>query len=157
MAFEDVIRGQILTNLATRLAKVKTANGYSTNVQKVYYDDIPMGIQLRKDQLPAIFLISGPDLPEFQQSCVIGNWEFIIQLWHNEVSDKEMENFSRNVFKAIYADSPTAQVWDQFRKLHERVFEVIPLSISPDLHMIKANRITELRFRLKYRTKLYDL
>ncbi len=151
------LKANIMTAFSNRLTNVTTVNGYSTNVRKVYFDKIPMGIQLGIQHLPCIFLLDGPDNPTFQQSCVIGQWDFRLQLWHNDVSDSIMQGFVRDVYKVIYANSPTAEVWDQFRSIHESVYEVIPLSISPDLNMIEANRVTELSFLLRYRTKLYNM
>lgn len=151
------LKGQILEAVAARLAKVTVANGYATDVKKVYADKIPMGIQLNKYQLPAIFLLDGPDSIELEHSCIKGNWDLRLQLWHNEVGDTEMQQFVRDVMKVIYADSATAQRQDQFRAIHEKVHEFIPLSISPDLNMIEANRVAELSFLVRYRTKPFDL
>ncbi len=150
-------RKEILQAIAARLATITTANGYALTVQKVYFDKIPMGIQLNNYQVPAIFLLDGPDSLELELSCVKGNWDFRLQLWHNQVGDADMIDFVRAVYKAIYANSPTALVTDQFRSLHQKVYEFIPLSINPDLHMIDANRVTELSFLVRYRTKTFDM
>lgn len=151
------IKGQISDAFAARLATITTANGYGTNVKKVYSDKIPMGIQLTKHAVPAIFVLDGPDQLDMQFGCMVGNWDFRLQLWHNEVGDIVMIEFCRDVLKAIFADSPTAQRVDAFRALHTSITEVIPLSISPDLNMIDANRVTEISFIVRYRTKLFDL
>jgi hypothetical protein len=151
------IKGQILEAFANRLTLITTANGYQTNVRKVYSDKIPMGIQLSKQQLPAIFLLEGPDAIELEHGCLKGNWDLRLQLWHNEVGDVSMIEFARDALKVIYANSAMAQRVDAFRALHSSITEVIPLSISPDLNMIEANRVTELAFTVRYRTKLYDL
>jgi len=151
------IKGQILEAIANRLTIITLANGFATGVKKIYNDKIPMGIQLQKQQLPAIFLLEGPDTIQLEFGCMKGNWDIRMQLWHNEVGDVEMIAFVRDVLKAIYANSPTAQVLDAFRALHPNIYEFIPLSISPDLHMIEANRVTELSFEVRYRTKLFDL
>lgn len=151
------IKGQIVQAFANRLTLITTANGYATNVKKVYSDKIPMGMQLNKQQLPAIFVIDGPDAIEMQHSVMNGNWDFRLQLWHNEVGDIQMIEFARDVLKAVFADSPAALRTDAFRSLHANIVEVIPLSISPDLNMIEANRVTEISFVVRYRTKLFDL
>jgi len=151
------IKGQILEAFANRLTLVTTANGYATNVKKIYSDKIPMGIQLNKQQLPAIFVLDGPDSIDMQMGCMNGNWDFRLQLWHNEVGDIQMIEFARDVLKVIFANSPSAQRTDAFRALHPNIVEVIPLSISPDLNMIDANRVTEISFVVRYRTKLFDL
>lgn len=153
----DSIKGQILAAFANRLTSITTVNGYGTNVKKVYSDKIPMGIQLNKQSLPSIFVLEGPDSIDMQFGCMVGNWDFRLQLWHNEVGDVQMVEFSRDVLKSIFANSPTAQRVDAFRGLHPNITEVIPLSISPDLNMIEANRVTEISFVVRYRTKLFDL
>ncbi len=153
----DSIKGQILEAIVNRLTIITTANGFFTGVKKIYSDKIPMGIQLPKHTLPAIFVLEGPDYVQLEHSCMKGSWDIRMQLWHNEVGDIEMIKFARDIFKAIYANSPTAQVLDAFRALHPNIYEFIPLSISPDLHMIEANRVTELSFEVRYRTKLFDL
>jgi hypothetical protein len=116
-----------------------------------------MGIQLNKQSLPSIFVLEVPDSIDMQFGCMVGNWDFRLQLWHNEVGDVQMVEFSRDVLKSIFANSPTAQRVDAFRGLHPNITEVIPLSISPDLNMIEANRVTEISFVVRYRTKLFDL
>lgn len=152
------IKSQIIDAIAQRLTKITTANGYALDVKKVLYDKIPMGIQLNVYQLPVIFLLDGPDSIEFEHSCVKGNWDFRLQLWHNNtVGDFTMLDFVRAVFKVIFADSPTAQRNDAFRALDNNIVEFIPLSISPDLNMIDANRVTEISFQIRYRTKLFDM
>ena len=115
------IKGQISQALSSRLASITTANGYLTNVKKIYSDKIPMGIQLNKQQLPAIFVLDGADLIDMQMGVVAGNWDFRLQLWHAEVGDIAMNEFSRDVFKSIYADSASASRVDAFRGLHQNI------------------------------------
>jgi len=153
----QTVKGQIFESIGARLSGLTTANGYTTDVKKVYLDEIPMGMELNNYQLPAIFLIDAPEQNEFQQSCYIGNWEIRMQLWHNRVGDIAMMQYVREVFKVLYANSATAQVWDKFRALHPKIVEFKPLSITPDLNMIESNRVVELSFLVSYRTKLYDL
>lgn len=147
-----------MANIAARLETIKSVNGYTTDVKKVYFDQIPMGIELPKYSLPAIFLLNRVESSRLEHKCYIGLWEFDLQLWHNGgVGDIEMTEFVRNVYKALYANSPTAQVEDQFRGIHESLVELVPLPISADLNMIEANRITVTTFRVHYRTKLFNL
>lgn len=154
----DSVRGQIMENMAARLATVTAANGYSTNVKKVYYDQIPMGIDLPKYDLPTIFQLNRVESNAMQQKCYQGMWEFDLQLWeHGSAGDIQMAEFVRNVYKGLYANSATAEVDDQFRSIHPQLTELVPLPISSDLNMIEANRITVVTFRVHYRTKLYNL
>ncbi len=152
------VRGEILVALAERLGTITAANGYSTNVNKVYYDKIPMGIRLASYKLPAIFLLERLDPITNQHKQLQGATEYDLQLWHNDgVGDVEMDTFVGDVFKAIYADSATAQREDQFRSLHPKLVIVRPISIAGDLNMIDANRIYEVSFSVEYRCKFYEL
>jgi len=150
------IREDILTALGTRLATITNANSYTTDVKNVFFDEIPMGIDLQQHQVPAIFILDRADNFRMIHKVIEGSWEFDLQLWHNRVSDNTMNRFSGDVFKAIFANSATALVQDQFR-LTDRVFEIVPLNIASDLNMIEANRITEISFTLKYRGKPFEL
>lgn len=148
---------EILDAIKARVVSVTAANGYTTNILAVYADKIPMGLDLNSYELPAVFILDGPDTLEFEHACVKGNWDIRMQLWHNEVDDSVMMQFVRDIFKALYADSPTAQVNDKFRSLHPSLVELIPATISPDLHLIDANRVCELTFIVRYRTKLFNM
>jgi len=151
-------RSEIMQAIADRLVTITSANGYDLNLKKVYYDKIPMGIQLLSHQLPCLFLLSDSDNPKMQNSCVIGDWTIRIQIWaEGKASDFQMDDYVRDVFKCIYANSSTAQVNDQFRSLHSKLVRIEPLSIDPDLNMIEANRVYELTFKIEYRTNLFSL
>jgi len=152
------LKSEILDAVAARLGKIKAANGYSIDVKRVYYDKIPMGIQLNSYQLPVIFILDASDYFELEHSCLKGSWDFRLQLWHsNREGDFTMLDFVRQVMKNLYADSPTAERSDAFRALHPSVYELVPISVSTDLNMIDANRVSELSFQVRYRTKLFNL
>lgn len=152
------IRGEIVEALANRLSTIIQANGYSTDVKNVYYDEIPMGIRLQSYKLPAIFLLERIDPLATEHKVLKGAVEYDLQLWHNDgVGDVEMTVFVGDVFRAIYANSPTAQREDAFRQLHENIVRVVPLSIEGDLNMIEANRVYGVSFSVEYRCKLYQL
>lgn len=151
-------KGDILQAIATRLEKLKSSNGYSLDVKKVYYDKIPMGLDLNSYQLPVLFILEGQDQITMQHKCVIGNWNVRLQLWANvDVGDLTMNNYIRDVFKCLYADSFDAQREDAFRGLHTSLVQITPLSIDSDLNMIKANRIYEVNLSVEYRSKLFSL
>lgn len=149
-------RGDILAALAARLAKITTANGYATNVKKVYYDEIPMGLELAEHELPAIFCLDRDDVPQLEHGVFKGNWQVKLQLWHNPNPDSTMLDFVRDVFKVIYSDHPASQVRNMF-KVHPRVVEITPSAIASDLNMIEANRVYEVGFIVQYRTELFNL
>lgn len=151
------IHGDIQNNLAARLATITTANGYGTNVVAVYHDEIPMGMELNDYQVPAIFLLDNITPIQTQFPKAVARWQFSLQLWHNKVADSVMWDFVRDVYKAIYANHPTATVNGAFRSIHERVVEIKPLSIASDLQMIEANRVYVATFELQYRTELFDM
>jgi hypothetical protein len=152
------LKADIMQAIATRLETITTSNAYSLTLQKVYYDQIPMGIQLLSHNLPAMFLLDGDDRLRTENGCLVGEWDFRIQLWYDaKKTDFDMMNFVRDVYKCIYANSPNAERQDGFRALHPSLVEFKPVAISPDLNMIEANRIYELSFLVHYRTKLYSL
>lgn len=150
-------RNEILTNLGARLATITVANGYVTDVKKVYYDDIPMGLELNDYDLPAIFLLDRLDELNTQQAIVEGLWQFDLQLWHNKTTDSDMLQFVGDIFKAIFANSPTAQINGSFRAIHAKIVEIRPMTIASDLHMIEANRVSIVTFQCRYRTKLFEM
>lgn len=152
------LKFDIFQAIAGKLQTITLANGYSKEFKKVYYDQIPMGINLSVYQLPVIFLIDGTDSITMEHSCLNGDWEIRIVVWSDEKdTDEQMMDYVRNIFKCIYAGNPTGQSSTAFRGLHPSLVEIIPLSINPDLNMIKANRAIEMVFNVRYRTKLYSL
>jgi hypothetical protein len=151
------VKADILAALAARLQTITAANGYSTPVTNVYWDKIPMGIELNDYQLPAIFIIDKTDSPEMEHRVIKGNWEVGLQLWQTgDKSDLDMLELVRNVYKSLYANSATAQVNDAFR-LTSQVVELIPVSMDTDLNMIEANRVYDISFSIRYRTNLFNL
>lgn len=151
------VKGLITTALRDRLTTITTANGYATNVQNVFFDKIPMGLNLQQHELPAIILIQGVDNQRTEIGCVIGDWEIELQLWHCEgVSDCEMNDFERDVYKAIYANSATKKT-SQAYKIHPSLVDISPSRVVPDLNMIDSNRVSMLFFNLEYRTPLYNM
>jgi hypothetical protein len=117
-----------------------------------------MGIQLSKHQVPAIFLLDRINPIILEHHVVKGDWEFDLQLWHDvDTGDIAMAALVAEVFKVIYADSPSAQVDGEFRKLHPSLVEIVPTTIASDLQMIDANRVQEITFTVKYRTKLFSM
>jgi hypothetical protein len=152
------LKFDILKAVADRLETIKTANAYPVEFKKVYYDQIPMGINLSSYQLPVIFLIDGNDNLKLEMSCVEGSWDLRVVVWSEEKdTDEDMMNYARAIFKCIYANSPTAEISTAFRALHPSLVEMQPVAINPDLNMIKANRAIEVMFNVRYRTKLYAL
>ena len=153
----DSKRALITDGLAERLRKITTANGYGTNVKKVFIDDIPMGLDFDEFEMPAILVISGDDKAEMKHQCMYGSWHHELQLWHNRVSDAVMNEFVRDVYKAIYADSPTLQRNTAFKSIHPSIYDVKPLPILSDLNMIETNRCYIVNLSIEYTAKLWDL
>jgi len=154
------VRAEISKGIRDRLKTITDANGYCTNVKEVYFDKIPMGLALRQDKLPAILLIQGVDNVSRTElgGCLIGDWELELQLWHcGNIGDCEMNRFEADVFRAIYANSATAQTNSQYRKIHPKIERMNPDRIIPDLNMMEANRVSIVFFRISYRTQLFDL
>lgn len=151
-------RQEIALNVATQLAKITEANGYNLTVKNIFSDGkIPMGLNLDETELPAILLIDGPDTINTKHQQVYGSWEFSLQLIHEDVADSVMHDFCNQVFKCLFADSPTAQRNDGFRSIHPNIYRLDPLPIVSDLNLIEANRIYECAFAVHYTARLYNL
>lgn len=157
------IRGEIIDNLAARLENITTANGYSTNVVKVHHDIVPMSLELDESEVPAIFVMEGPDDVRQQHGCILGQWEVDLALVHlGEKTNNDMNRFVRDVYKCIFANSATAEVvhavkGDPPNGIHKAITHISPLPIIPDLNMIEANRYYELSILIHYRTKPYNM
>lgn len=156
------LREEIEQGLVQRLETIKAVNGYETDIANVFSDSIPMGLQLDEFELPAILVIAGDDQLERVQGCVRGNWNFELQLFHNDVTDSVMNRFVRDIGKAIFANSPTGQRTEAFRGpspggIHESVYDAWINNIESDLNMIEANRFYVLSLVLRYTTKIHNL
>lgn len=151
------IRSEVGLALKARLSKVTTANGYTSNIKKVYYDKIPMGLELESSDLPAFFLLDDGAGMAHLHGLVDVSRVFRVQVVDREdASDDTMNEHLRNIGKVIWADSPTAEVQDQYR-FHERVYQVEMDADDTDLHMIEGNRIASVQMIVHYRTRPYDL
>ncbi len=148
---------RLQAGLVSRLESIKNSNGYETDLQKVFSDEIPMGLALDDFQMPAIFVIGGDDITEMKHQCRHGHWKMELQLWHNDVSDATMQRFVRDVYKAIFANSPTATINNAFRTIDPSLYDVDGGVIRSDLNMIEANRCYWITMTLHYSSKLYDL
>jgi hypothetical protein len=154
----DSIRGQLIEALGERLKTIKSSNGYRTDVKNVYYDKIPMGIQLNDWEVPAIFLLDRREDQEMEHRVLKGEWEFSLQLWADgDWGDVKMAEFVSDVSKALFANSPTAEREDTFRHIHSAITHILPYSVESDLNMIEANRIQEVTYLVHYRTKLFNM
>ena len=156
------LKEDIQNGLVAKLQKITTANGYDTDVQNVYADDIPMGLDLYDSDLPAILLVGGDDEQERSMQWVKGLWNLEIQLIHKQVADGVMHRFVRDVAKAIFADSPTAQRNEAWRGpqpggIHESVYDIWQRNIESDLNMIEANRFFCVNYVLRYQTRPHNL
>ncbi len=144
--------------LAGRLESITSANGYQTNVKNVFYDDIPMGLELEPTQVPAILMIAGENLlnrKNFQ--CSDGKWSFLLQLIHGDVNDQVMFQFVGDIARAVYADSPVEAKFNKYRTIHPALTDCEMPRIEPDINMIEANRFAIVELVLSYKTALTNL
>jgi hypothetical protein len=151
------LRSAIGLALKARLESITTANGYPAEAKTVWYDKIPMGLELEAHQMPALFLLDeGADIQHVQQQVDIARSFRVQIIAEDTATDEDLEEVVRLVAKAVWANHPTATVDDQYR-FHPRVYQVSMASDETDLHMIDANRIATVRMIVHYRTKPYDL
>lgn len=153
----DSKKAQIMDALAAKLATVTAGNGYDTDVQKVFHNEIPMGLQLDNHELPAVFVIGGDDTVDHKLQWVDGNWEIEVQLLHKDVTDSVMHNFVRDIAKAVFAGSATGTSSSAWRSLHPSITYIHILDVEEDLNMIEANRFFIVKLMLKYKTQPHDL
>lgn len=148
----------IQASLRDRIKTVTNANGYDTDVQNVYMDEIPMGLDLDEYQLPAVLVISGKDSPKHEHQCVAGKWLIELQLIHKStVGDSEMLKFQRDIIKAIYANSPTVQRADAWRTFNGKPSGIWLQELDTDLNMIDANRFYGITLLINYHGHITDL
>jgi hypothetical protein len=151
------VRSAVGIALRDRLKKITTANGYTSNIKKVFYDKIPLGLELESSDMPALFLLDDGATSQHLHGVIEIARAFRIQIVDDEESsDEVMNEHIRNVGKVVWADSPTAETQDQYR-FHERVYQVEMDGDETDLHMIEGNRIASVQMIVHYRTRPYDL
>lgn len=147
----------ILSSLQTRLQSVTSANGYDTDIQNVFLDKIPLGLDLDEHELPGVLILDGKDTPKHQHQWLVGQWLIELQLIHlPDTSDADMQRFVRDISKAIYADSATLQRNGEFRKIGDATEWKIVL-IEPDVNMMDANRFACVVFEVNYHCHPTDL
>lgn len=151
-------RSAIGQALRTRLKTILTTGGWPLSVKEVYYDKIPMGLELAPEELPAFFLLDDGAVYTHEHQAMVIAHKYRLQIVDtDEQPDDRMNELIRLAAKAIYADSPTAERTDAFRALHPAVFDFWLDEDETDLHMIDGNRIATLRMIVHYRSRPYDL
>lgn len=151
------VRAQVGQSLADRLATIKTVAGWPREVVNVWYNDLPLGLELMDHDLPAIFVLDDGAPYQHKQQVVDVSRNFRLQfVMPKGTTDEVMDELIRDAVKAIFADSPTADVLSEFR-MHPRIYQVTLSGDDVDHHVIEANRIASLRLIVHYRTKPTDL
>jgi hypothetical protein len=151
------LRTSVGEALKTRLETITTANGYDLTVKKVWFDDIPLGLGLSPEDLPALLLLD--DGASFTHEHQLVNVQLAIRVQiveSEEAPDNRLNAIIRAIGKAVWANSAVAEVQDQFR-FHPKVYQVAMESDETDLHVIDGNRIATTRMIVHYRTRPYDL
>lgn len=142
----------IQTGLATRILTVKTVNGYTTNINNVFYDKIPMALELEEYELPAVLLLLSNLTIERKIGCNENTANFEIQLiLPGEAGDSEVIQFASDVYKAIYSDSPMVVNINGIRTIHPAIFDVKSDNIEFDVNMIEANRFAMITLQVMFR------
>lgn len=148
----------IQLSLVDRLKTITTANGYRTNVAKVFSDEIPMGLSLDAFEIPAILVITGLSDIKYQQGWVIVKTLFELQLINNStVGDSVMNNFAGDVARAIHANSPVVKRNDAFREFNGKPTSFRMIEIDTDLNMIEENRFYCMTWECEFHAHPTDL
>lgn len=153
------IKCQITDAICNRLKSITTANGYCTDVKKVYFDKIPMGLTMQAHQLPAILYINVSTRSTTELGgCRETICSVQLQLWHCDgTSDCTMNEFENDIMAAIYANSPTLATNSAYRSLHPSLVSIDHDSTEFDLYMLDANRVSCVNMLIKYRSPLFRL
>lgn len=152
------LRSAIGLAIKGRLESITEANGYPIGVKKVFYDRIPLGLELAPEEMPALFLLDDGAAMNHEHGLVNVVRAWRVQIVDGETADDDrMNELIRLVAKALWANSPSAQVQDQFRSMHPAVYQMAMTEDETDLHMIEGNRIASAQFLVHYRTRPYDL
>jgi len=154
----DSRAAQLLESFVDRLKTVTTANGYNTNVIKVFNDEIPMGLDLEEYELPAILVIAGKTKYTRETQWLVCDWFIELQLIHrHDVPDRTMENYVADIAKAIAANSPTIRRNDSWRVFNGKPTEVYLTEKDTDLNMIEGNRFYMMTYVISYHAHPTDL
>lgn len=141
-----------------RLATVTTANGYASNIKKVFFDAIPMGLELKVTDLPCVMMLDEGAPYNHEHGKLDVAMSLRLQVWDKgDRTDEQLHDHLRAIAKAIYANSPTANVLDAWRSFHPSLTWVELVGDEGDLHMIEANRVATLNLIVHYRTTPIDL
>lgn len=152
------ILAQVGQAIVDRLGTITTANGYPRSFAKIFYDKMPMGIDLQPHEMPGLFVLDEGARTNHDKLRLDIVQTFRLQLiLERDETDEKIYELVRSIIKALYANSPTAERIDGFRSLHPSIIEIKFLDYQTDLHMIESNRIATMRFSVHYRTKLFDL
>lgn len=151
-------RTTIAKAIRDRLATITTAAGYPATIKRVFFDDIPMGLELKGTDMPAIFMLDEGAPYIHEQGCLNVAMSLRLQVWDTgKKTDEQMHDYLRAIAKAIYADSPSANRLDAWRTFHPAMTWVELVGDEGDLHMIEANRVATLNLIVHYRTTPIDL
>lgn len=143
--------------LAARLETITVANGYLTEVKSVYFDKIPMATQLDPHQLPAILLLFNAVEVEKIVGCNRTKAIFEIQCIDvGESTDKDMINFTSDVYKAVFYNSSTDTAL-AFRDMNSAIYDIDSPGIEYDLNMIEANRFAMINLQIIFNSQFHNL
>lgn len=134
--------GKIQTALVERLKTITTANGYESNIEKVYSDEIPMGLSLEEFELPALLVIAGEMGFKHQNKCLFVVSDFEIQIIaHPAKPDSYLWQIMKDISLAIYNDGPVGNRSDAWRTFDGKPTAVWLKHNLTDLNMIAGNRM----------------
>lgn len=151
-------RSDISSGLAAKLAEITIANGYQTNTENVFHDEIPLGIQLDEYEVPALMLIEMDDDQNREKQCVRNVWEFQIQLWNlKESTNTIMNAYVSDVYKAIFAGAAASPRLGAFRDIHPSIYDIQPLTIIADVNTIETHRVRCVDIEVYYESTLLNI
>jgi len=152
------IVAQVVQAIVDRIDQVKTANGYPRDIKRIFYDKLPMGLELQPHEMAAVLVIDeGARLKHDKLRLDIDQTLRLQLILERDEKDEAIYELFRSIIKTLFANSPGAERIDGFRGIHPSITQLVFLDYQTDLHMIDSNRIATMRLSVQYRTKLFDL
>lgn len=155
------VSSDVLVALQGRLATITAANGYATDVQKIFYplgvgETQPMGADIPEHQMPAVIMYAGPAPFNPEHHLVSVHAQVYLELVNKWVPDAEMWTFVADVGKAIFGGSSGATENGAYR-FHPAVAEPKITEVVPDFGMLPAHRIWVVALVIHYRVRYTNL
>jgi len=155
------ISSDLTQALIARLATIKQAAGYVTDIKKVFYplgtaQYQPMGGDMAPHEMPGLIVYQGPVQVEPQHSLNNMIATYYVEIVREWCPDSDMWDAVSDIGKAVFGGSSTATENTSYR-FHPSVVEPKIESITPDFGMLTGHRIWVVVLLVHYRARYTNL